>query len=221
MKSSPGSSKAMSRWQTARARTRLIVMVIAGLLAGFLSAVLGAPHYAPLLGWDTAALCFSLWVWLTVSGMDATETRTHARREDPTRAATDILLLTASVVSLIGVGTVLVNASSSHGTEKGLLAGLAAASVAVSWLLVHTLFTLRYAQLYYSSDGGVDFNQKEPPRYVDFAYVAFTIGMTFQVSDTDIQVTHIRAAALRHALLSYLFGAIILATSVNFIVGLS
>lgn len=196
-------------------------MVIVGLVAGFLSAVLGAPHYAPLIGWDAAASCFSFWAWMTVSRMDATETREHARREDPTRAATDILLLTASVASLIGVGIVLVAASSSHGTEKGLLAGLAAASVAFSWLLVHTLFTLRYTRLYYASDRGVDFNQKEPPRYVDFAYLAFTIGMTFQVSDTDIQTTEIRAAALRHALLSYLFGAIILATSVNFIVGLS
>ena len=198
-----------------------MVMVIVGLLAGSLSAGLGAPHYAPLLGWDAAASCFSVWAWATVSRMDASETSEHARREDPTRAATDILLLTASVASLIAVGVVLVAASTSHGTSKGLLAGLAAASVALSWLLVHTLFTLRYARLYYSTDGGVDFNQKEPPRYVDFAYLAFTIGMTFQVSDTDIQTTAIRAAALRHALLSYLFGAIILATSVNFIVGLS
>jgi uncharacterized membrane protein len=122
---------------------------------------------------------------------------------------------------LIAVGIVLVSASSSHGTHKGLLAGLAAASVAVSWFLVHTLFTLRYARLYYAADGGVDFNQKEPPRYVDFAYLAFTIGMTFQVSDTDIQISAIRATALRHALMSYLFGAVILATTVNFIVSLS
>jgi uncharacterized membrane protein len=98
---------------------------------------------------------------------------------------------------------------------------LAAGSVALSWFLVHTLFTLRYALLYQSSDGGVDFNQKGSPRYLDFAYLAFTIGMTFQVSDTDIGSSAIRAAALRHALLSYLFGAVILATSVNFIVGLS
>jgi uncharacterized membrane protein len=69
--------------------------------------------------------------------------------------------------------------------------------------------------------GGVSFNQHDPPGYLDFAYLAFTIGMTFQVSDTDIRSSAIRATALRHALLSYLFGAVILATSVNFVVSLS
>jgi uncharacterized membrane protein len=87
---------------------------------------------------------------------------------------------------------------------------------------VHTLFTLRYAELYYTGpDGGVDFNEGNPPRYVDFAYLAFTIGMTFQVSDTDIRAYPIRATALRHALLSYLFGAVVLASTVNLLAGLS
>jgi uncharacterized membrane protein len=221
MKTEEDPHREMSRWQAPMSRTRLVVMVLVGIFSGTLSALLGAPHYAPLIGWDAAALCFSLWVWATVGSMDAKETEAHARREDPTRTASDLLILTASVASLIGVGIVLVAASSSHGTDKGLLAGLAAASVGLSWLLVHTLFTLRYARLYHSSHGGVDFNQDEPPRYVDFAYLAFTIGMTFQVSDTDIQMTGIRATALRHALLSYLFGAVILGTTVNFIVGLS
>jgi uncharacterized membrane protein len=98
---------------------------------------------------------------------------------------------------------------------------LAAASVALSWLLIHTLFTLAYARLYHRGDTGISFNQTDPPRYTDFAYLAFTIGMTFQVSDTAIGSSAIRAAALRHALLSYLFGAVILATTVNFVVSLS
>jgi uncharacterized membrane protein len=215
------SSGAGSRWQSARSRTRLVVIVLVGAVIGVLSAVLGAPHYAPLIGWDGAVLCFTFWIWLTIVPMDAGETKAHAGLEDPTRTSTDLLLLTASVASLAGVAIVLVAASSSQGVDKGLLAGLAAGSVALSWLLVHTLYTLRYARLYHSGGGGVDFNQEEPPRYLDFAYLAFTIGMTFQVSDTDIGSSAIRAAALRHALLSYLFGAVILATSVNFIVGLS
>jgi uncharacterized membrane protein len=113
-------------------------------------------------------------------------------------------------------------ASSAQGTAKAALAGLAILSVALSWLMLHTLFTLRYALLYYQDkpEGGVDFNQQEPPRYSDFAYLGFTLGMTFQVSDTDLQTTTIRATALRHALLSYLFGAIILATTINLIAGL-
>ncbi len=88
--------------------------------------------------------------------------------------------------------------------------------------MVHTIFTLRYAALYYrtGTPGGIDFNQVAPPRYRDFAYVAFTLGMTFQVSDTDITDSEIRATALRHALLAYLFGTLVIAVTVNMLAGL-
>ncbi len=83
------------------------------------------------------------------------------------------------------------------------------------------MYATRYARLYYTGeDGGIDFNEDEPPTYVDFAYLAFTIGMTFQVSDRP-ETRAIRATALRHALLSYLFGAIIVATTINLIAGLA
>ena len=92
----------------------------------------------------------------------------------------------------------------------------------MSWVAIHTVFILRYAQLYYSgTPGGIDFKQPEPPAYVDFAYLAFSIGMTFQVSDTDLQTRKIRATALRHSLLSYLFGVVIVAMTINLIMELS
>jgi len=101
-------------------------------------------------------------------------------------------------------------------------AGLSILAVALAWAAVHTVFTTRYARLYYcGSDGGIDFNQDDPPQYSDFAYLAFTIGMTFQVSDTDLKTKLIRATALRHMLLSYLFGAVIIATTINLVAGLS
>ena len=71
--------------------------------------------------------------------------------------------------------------------------------------------------MYTAPVGGIDFKTDEQPDYQDFAYVAFTLGMTFQVSDTDIQSRTIRRIALRHALLAYLFGAVILAVMVNVI----
>ena len=83
------------------------------------------------------------------------------------------------------------------------------------------MFTLRYAKLYYSGGGGIDFNQPEPPAYVDFAYLAFTIGMAFQVSDSNLQTRKIRATALRHALLSYLLGVVIVGMTINLIMELS
>ena len=69
--------------------------------------------------------------------------------------------------------------------------------------------------------GGVDFNEDRRPRYSDFAYLAFTIGMTFQVSDTDLTSKAMRTTALRHALLSYVFGTAIIATTINLIAGLT
>jgi uncharacterized membrane protein len=88
-------------------------------------------------------------------------------------------------------------------------------------VLLHTLFTLRYARLYYGGTaGGIEFNADEKPRYTDFAYVSFTLGMTYQVSDTNITTHSIRSAVLGHALLSFLFGSFILATTINLIAGL-
>ncbi len=87
---------------------------------------------------------------------------------------------------------------------------------------VHTVFTLKYARLYYTGiDGGISFNEDDPPRYTDFAYLAFTVGMTFQVSDTDVSDKGIRRTILRHMLLSYVFGAVIIAVTINLVAGLT
>jgi uncharacterized membrane protein len=211
-----------SPWRVEKARYRLALAVLVGLVAAGVAVWLGGKGLAPMIGWDFTVVTFISWVWLTIWPMDAAATKELAGREDPTQASTDALILTAAVASLAAVAVVLVLASSAQAGAKAALTGLAIISVALSWLMLHTLFTLRYAVLYYRDkpEGGVDFNQDEPPRYSDFAYLGFTLGMTFQVSDTDLQTTAIRATALRHALLSYLFGAIILATTINLIAGL-
>lgn len=197
-------------------------MGVLGVVAEVVAGVLGSWSYAPLVGWDVAVLVFSGWVWAATARMDAPTTQAHATAEDPARASSDLIVLVAAVASLAAVGVVLVEASSAKGLAQGLLAGLGVASVALSWFTVHTLFMLRYAMLYYGDPGGgIDFNQDEKPVYSDFAYLAFTLGMTFQVSDTDLTTRAIRATALRHGLLSYLFGAVILATAINFVVSIA
>jgi uncharacterized membrane protein len=88
--------------------------------------------------------------------------------------------------------------------------------------MVHTLFCLRYAHLYYDGTlGGIDFHDDEPPTYHDFAYLAFTVGMTYQVSDTEVNDRAIRSTILRHALLSFLFGTTIIALTINIVAGLT
>lgn len=197
-------------------------MVVVGVVAAVIAGVLGSWSYAPLVGWDLAVLVFSGWVWAATARMDAPTTQAHATADDPGRASSDLIVLAAAVASLAAVGVVLVQASAATGLAQGLLAGLGVVSVALSWFAVHTLFMLRYARLYYlDSAGGIDFNQDEKPVYSDFAYLAFTVGMTYQVSDTDLKTHAIRATALRHGLLSYLFGAVILATAINFVVSIA
>jgi uncharacterized membrane protein len=193
-----------------------------GVVGAVLTVAVGNWRYAPAIGWDVTAIVFSASVWLGIWPLSAEVTAERANREDPSRATSDLLTLSACVASLAAVGILLVGAHDAHGVLQDMLAGLGLVSVAVSWSTVHTIFTLRYAQLYYADpEGGVDFNQQERPSYRDFAYLALTIGMTFQVSDTNLQSTQVRSTALRHALLSYLFGAIILAAAVNLIAGLS
>jgi uncharacterized membrane protein len=210
------------RLRPASSRLRLFTALAAGIVAGVLVSMLWGGISGPLVGWDVAALVYVAWSWAIMLGVDARQTATLAVREDPSRAWSDVLLLSASVASLIAVGAVIGTAGSAAGAAKELHIGLGVVSVVVSWFLVHTIFTSRYARLYYTGpDGGIDFNQDDPPRYVDFAYVAFTVGMTFQVSDTDITTGSTRSAVLRHSLLSYLLGAVIIAATINLIAGLA
>jgi len=200
---------------------RFVEMLAAGAVAAVAVGAAGWWQYAPTVGWAVAAAAYSLRVWLHLGRYDAEQTRANASREDPERGVTDVLIVMISVASLFSVGFVLVQASSAHGAEQAVLAGLAVVSVALSWVLLHTLYALRYARLYYANGSGISFNQDEPPRYSDFAYLAFTLGMTYQVSDTNISRSDIRSAALGHALLSFLFGSFVLATAINLIAGLS
>lgn len=201
---------------------RLAAMVGIGVVVSIGVGISGSWGYSVIAGWAAACLVYLLWVWVSVGRLDARQAAQHATSEDPGRGASDILLILASTASLIAVAFVLIQAKSAHGAMKDLLATLAVASVVLSWFLVHTLFTLRYARLYYSAPhGGIDFNQEDKPTYLEFAYLAFTIGMTFQVSDTNLETHKLRATALRHALLSYLFGSVILATTINVVAGLA
>ena len=192
------------------------IAVLAGLLASGTEWAV-----AVSCGWGAMALVTVLAVWLRIYGMDAAETRVNAQDEDFSRPVADLVTLTASVVSLIAIGYTLLEAGSRHGTDKALLLLLAIAVVALSWATVHTLYAVRYGDLYYGDVvGGIDFNEDDPPDYRDFGYLALTIGMTYQVSDTDLQNKPIRHTAMRHALLSFVFGAVILALMINSVASL-
>lgn len=203
------------------AARRAIVSLTAGVVAAVVALIIGASWYvAALCGFDVAALVFVVWAWLTIGRADPEATARIARAEDASRVAAEAVLICAGIASLLAVAFTLARAGHDHGTARGLLTALALGSVALAWISVHTVYVLRYARLYYSPpDGGIDFHG-EKPDYRDFAYLGLTVGMTFQVSDTGLTRKRIRRSALRHALLSYLFGTVIVAITVNSVAGL-
>jgi uncharacterized membrane protein len=205
------------------------VSAAAGAVGAVVTGVLGQWVYAFSIGWDVAAVIFVTWTWLAIAGMDPAATEAHATAEDPTKRSTQLIVLGASVASLVGVALLLVKTNDASGIGEVSVAAVAVATIAVSWLVVNTIFTLRYALLYYDPDeggtaggvGGIDFGRSGPPRYSDFAYLAFTIGMTFQVSDTQLETSELRRTVLRQAILSYLFGSLILASTINLLVSMA
>lgn len=199
----------------------LTASVLAGLAVGGVVVFTGHGSLAFISGWITLCVVHCLWIWLVVRGMDGHQTESHARMGDSSRKVTDPLLLVAVAASLGGVGLLLAGSSSKGG--NGYLEGvLGLAAVAGSWFLVHLLFTLRYAREYYGEGNrGVDFTEDDQPDYQDFAYLSFCLGMTYQVSDQTTRTRAMRRLVMRHTLLSYGLGAVVLACSINLVVQLA
>jgi uncharacterized membrane protein len=201
------------------ARTRqLAASAVAGVVGAVVTGAVAGVRYGVLAGWMVFAIAFLGITWVTIGPMTAEQTAAHASSEDPRPVAADVLVVAAALISLVAVGSLLLQGSS---TNKDVSATASVVAVALAWASVHTVFTTRYARLYFTgTPGGVDWGGDEPPVYRDFAYLAFTVGMTFQVSETAVTDRRVRAAVLRHALLSYLFGTVFIATMINLVAGL-
>lgn len=199
------------------ALTRLLMCAALGVVVGAVAGFFIHWQLAILLGWIVTAGALSLWILVGVIPLDPEATARVATREDDSRSAAEIVLLLAAFFSLFGVATALSGASRSN---RVWTAVIALVSVSVAWLVVQLMYTLRYARLYHSEGGGIDFNQDEMPDYRDFMYVSFTLGMTYQVSDTDVSSRAIRRTMTKQGLISYVFGVGVVATMVNVVVSL-
>jgi len=208
----------------APALRRLVIVAAVGLIVALMLSTVVTWHLAVLGGWDAAALTFLAAVWPMIVRIDGPRTEHLATREDMNRDSARLLLLVACGASLVAVSFALGLAKHETGADRAVLLTIATLTVVVSWTVVNTVFTLRYAHLYYLPPAtGIDFSETattEQPDYRDFAYLAFTIGMTYQVSDTTLRDRRIRHTVLLHALLSYVFGVVIVAAGVNAIAGL-
>jgi uncharacterized membrane protein len=172
-----------------------------------------------LAAFDAASVFLLGVTWYIIVRSDADETRRRAAAEDPGRAALSALVLSFSVVAL-GAATVIARrAHQAHSDESAMLVALSLVAVVCAWLLTHSVYTLRYARLYYQVDedgpGGLEFPGKDPPDDFDFAYFSFTLGMTFQTSDVEISGRNMRRTVLFHCLIAFAFNTLILANVLN------
>lgn len=200
---------------------RLAIAASAGIGALLLVGLVAGWPYAPAAGWIATAAIYLMWTWLLIGPMDATQTREHATGhgdDDSTLRQIELWVLLASVASLAGVGYLLAATSGAGADVAAAVVGIL--SVVASWLTIHTVFMLRYARLYWPIRA-IDFNQADiEPTYADFAYLAFTVGMTYQVADTNLRTQQMRRTVLVQALVSFLLGAVILAMTINLVIGL-
>jgi uncharacterized membrane protein len=188
-----------------------------GTVIGVLVGALTDGLLGVLAGIAGAATIFVAAGWLALWPMDAASTRHNACREDFRPALDELVVVAAALSGLVGVVLLLVLGNTDDGRAA---AATALAGVFMSWAGLHLMYAARYAALYYARPaGGIDFNSDDPPAYRDFLYFSYNLGMTYQVSDTDVSSTTIRAVALRHCVLSYVFGTVILATTINLVTG--
>lgn len=204
-----------------RATGRMVISLVAGLVAAL---AIPAPSLAlhGLVGWDVGAATLIGIAWLRMYRSSSAAARECAALEDPGKTGVFVFAVMASAFSLFAALKIIGHAHSVTGQPSSVWSALAVLAVALSWILTHTMFTLRYAHLYYREGevGGLDFPGGTAPDDDDFAYFAFTIGMCFQVSDVVISSSRIRRVALVHSLLSFAYNTIVLALSLNLVFGL-
>jgi uncharacterized membrane protein len=205
-----------------RTKRRDVAAAVAGLVTLGVAFALGAQWpVAVSAGWSVAAVVIALAILPRILRMDPEQTKANAREEDFSRFSADFVVLVAAGASLIAIFYLVHEAGGRHGVAKVLLVMLAVAAVVLSWQTVQTVYTVRYGDLYYGDPiGGIDFNEPDPPDYHDFFYLAWTIGMTFQVSDTNLETKAIRRTAIRQALLCFVFVAVLLSVTINVVASL-
>ena len=176
-----------------------------------------------LLGWTLAAVVFCAPLLHAAGRLDADATARRFRGGAGGRTETDVVVVGASLASLVAVGAMLLGGGSGGQDRASAFESLLAVlAVAASWCAVHTVYALRYARhCLVNEPDAVDWPGGGAPRLSDFVYLAFTLGMTYQVSDTDLQTPAIRRLVLHHTLLSYVFGTVVVATTINLVVGVA
>ncbi|WP_113662942.1 DUF1345 domain-containing protein [Pedobacter nanyangensis] len=176
-----------------------------------------------MLSWITFCTIQTGISWLVFVKSSAKQTRQHAGIEDGGRAIVSLTVLLATFAGMMAVFILLIKTDNSSKQWIDVLLGMV--GMFLSWILVHTSYTSRYAHLYYDVKAGklhkgLVFPGDEAPDFIDFAYHSFVIGMTFQVSDIDITSKRMRRLTLGHSLISFVFNTCIVALTISAVAGL-
>ena len=207
--------------------------MLAGTAVGLLSFALVPPGWGLLVrgvvGWVGFAGTALLLIGWAMRSADADDIRRVAASDDLPRTLALAFVLAAAAVSLVAVVGLLGDAKAlPAGNLRRLHLALGGAAVLLSWLLVHAVFTLRYAHTYYDADadgndcGGLLFPAPAPtePNYLDFAYYAYVVGMTAQTADIGASSRPQRLTTLLHGLVAFLFNTVIVALTIGTVGGL-
>ena len=174
------------------------------------------------LAWAAFSGVLLLLAWSVIASGDPVAVRHSAVLQDAGRRLVFVIVLLASCGSLWIVWALLGLAKGQSGSAYAVPMVLAPLSVVLSWCLVHTLYALRYAHIYYGAGeihgthhGGLEFPGDHLPDFMDFAYYSFVVGMTAQVSDVQVSSRRLRRLTLVHGVISFAFNTVILALTIN------
>uniref|UniRef100_A0A8H2PII5 DUF1345 domain-containing protein n=1 Tax=Mycolicibacterium mucogenicum DSM 44124 TaxID=1226753 RepID=A0A8H2PII5_MYCMU len=210
----------MHRVTSISGANRFWISLTAGLVVGLATGILSQRWPVGLLAVViVTAASYVLWALVALWRMDPDQTKEHAGEADVDDEIGDLVLFLILTASLTSIGILLLSANDA---DKASYAGMSLAAILATWALLHTMYTARYARIYYDDEpGGIDFNNPDvDPQYSDFYYFSFNLGMTYQVSDTDVTNSRIRAEVLRHCLFSYIYGTVIIACTINLVINL-
>ena len=177
---------------------------------------------AVVVAFDIAALAFLLSLYPLLRDCEPPKIREHARDNDANR--TLVLLLTTGL-SLIVMAAITVELPGAQ-KHEGLAIAKLIGTLLLTWLFANAVYTLHYAHVFYAQEpkhggdiGGLEIPGAKTPDYVDFAYFAFTLGMTFQTSDVRITLRPMRRIALFHCFAAFVFNLGVIAFTINALSG--